>query len=77
VAKKRDERDDREPPTCEGYVSEEAVRRYFTLDELLKEAEEPKRHKYLDELLNEAEEPKRPTPRKPRRRRPPAPRHAS
>jgi hypothetical protein len=32
-----------EPPTCEGYVSEESMRRYFTLDELLKEAEEPTR----------------------------------
>jgi hypothetical protein len=58
-----------EPPTCEGYVSEESMRRYFTLDELLKEAEEPTRHKYLDELLKQPEEPKRPTPRKRRRRR--------
>jgi hypothetical protein len=33
-------------------MSEESVRRYFTLDELLREAEEPKQ----------------PTPKKPRRR---------
>jgi hypothetical protein len=45
MAKKRDELDDLDKPTCEGYVSEESVRRYFTLDELLKEAEEPEPRK--------------------------------